>query len=346
MNTQLSSETNYGESEVNESLINETLGIYSYRQSKPLRTPEELVELMEGNGIKFDLCSKPEAVEYLRENNNYFKLSAYRKNFEKYSHGAQEGKYIDLDFAMLKDLAIIDMRLRYVLIWMALDIEHHTKIKLLNSISEHNEDGYQIVCDYFDYLQESDAENDTNYYEKLNKELERNAKNPYCGNIVMKYDEDYPIWAFIEIVSFGTLLSFLWFCADKLHDKDLDDLYFLLLPVKEIRNATAHNNCIINDLGNKSSGHKPNRNLVADLTQIGIRNKVSRNKLRNEHLRQIIHLLYVHKEIVSSEGIHKNRGTSLKELCERMEKNKAWYVNNDVLLKNYEFFKKIVDNWY
>lgn len=38
-----------------------------------------------------------------RKNNNYFKLRAYRKNFEKYVGGAKNGQYINLDFAMLKD---------------------------------------------------------------------------------------------------------------------------------------------------------------------------------------------------------------------------------------------------
>ena len=37
---------------------------------------------------------------------------------------------------------------------MALDIEHHTKLQLLRKIDEYDEDGYQIVKDYIDLLDE------------------------------------------------------------------------------------------------------------------------------------------------------------------------------------------------
>ena len=41
--------------------------------------------------------------KYLEENNNYFKLVSYRKNFHKYENGENEGKYIELDFKMLEE---------------------------------------------------------------------------------------------------------------------------------------------------------------------------------------------------------------------------------------------------
>ena len=82
---------------------------------KPQLTPKEQIEHLKKKGVKFNYISEDEAIKYLSDNNNYFKLRAYRKSFEKYTEGENEGKYIDLDFAMLKDLAIIDMRFRYTL---------------------------------------------------------------------------------------------------------------------------------------------------------------------------------------------------------------------------------------
>ena len=54
----------------------------------------------------------------------------------------------------LQILAVIDMKLRYRIVHMALDIEHHTKLQLLRMMDKFNEDGYQIVQDYLDSLSE------------------------------------------------------------------------------------------------------------------------------------------------------------------------------------------------
>ena len=116
-------------------------------KDKPILTPAQQVEHMKSKGIRFNIVSEAEAEAYLRENNNYFKLRAYRKNFDKYVGGENDGKYINLDFAMLKDLSIIDMRLRYLVIHMALDTEHFLRVKLLRRVQEEGEDGYQIVED-------------------------------------------------------------------------------------------------------------------------------------------------------------------------------------------------------
>lgn len=109
---------------------------------------EKQIEHLESKGVKFNLMSKDEALSYLRENNNYFRLRSYRKGFGKVVGGANDGQYIGLDFAMLKDLSILDMRLRNIILPMAIDIEHFYKIKLLNAVEASGEDGYQIVQDY------------------------------------------------------------------------------------------------------------------------------------------------------------------------------------------------------
>ena len=63
---------------------------------------------MKLKGIRFTIDSEEKALSYLTQNNNYFKLRAYRKNYVK----NRAGQYVGLEFAYLKDLAIIDMRMR------------------------------------------------------------------------------------------------------------------------------------------------------------------------------------------------------------------------------------------
>ena len=69
-----------------------------YKEIKPMLTPSELIEHLESKGVKFELINKEDAQKYLEENNNYFKLVSYRKNFPKYENGENCGKYINLDF--------------------------------------------------------------------------------------------------------------------------------------------------------------------------------------------------------------------------------------------------------
>lgn len=50
---------------------------------KPKLSYPEQVQHLEQKGVSFALMSKRQALIYLRDNNNFFKLSSYRKNFNK-----------------------------------------------------------------------------------------------------------------------------------------------------------------------------------------------------------------------------------------------------------------------
>ena len=74
---------------------------------KPMMSIVDMVPYMKSKNIKFEKCSEKNAEIYLRDN-NYYNVTSYKNNFIKYQCGEQKGKYIDLDFAYLKDLSIID----------------------------------------------------------------------------------------------------------------------------------------------------------------------------------------------------------------------------------------------
>lgn len=105
-------------------------------------TTTELIQHLKAKGITFNYMSTSEAQRMLDTTNYYFKLSSYRKNFVKSS----QGRYINLDFAYLTDLAAIDAQLREYLLELTLDIEHGIKTFIITNVSNNpNEDGYSII---------------------------------------------------------------------------------------------------------------------------------------------------------------------------------------------------------
>lgn len=200
-----------------------------YKESKPMLTANELIKHLDEKGVKFNMINKVDAQKYLEDNNNYFKLVSYRKNFPKYENGEKIGKYINLDFKMLMDLSIIDMRIRKTMLSIVLDLEHYAKVKLLSKIENNSKDGYIIVDKYIQDLKNK------NEYEYLEKELEKNKTGTYCGDLVTKYDGEYPIWVFVEIISFGRLIKFYRFIAEELKDRKMIDESYMLMDVREFK---------------------------------------------------------------------------------------------------------------
>ena len=219
------------------------------------------VKRLEDKGISFNVFCKERTEDYLTSNNYYYKLTSFRKNFRKHPDGVNKGKYVNLDFAYLVDLAIIDNYLRGIILEIALDIEHYSKLKLLHRLeNDEAEDGYSIVNDFMISLGQN--------RQVLEKRILEKANSSYVGDIIQHYNGNYPAWTLIEIVSFGDYLRFYKFCADRWNDKDLLNDFYLMKDVKELRNAAAHNNCILNDVTIKESKHQTNHAIKISLKSI------------------------------------------------------------------------------
>lgn len=309
-------------------------------ENKPKLSVEEQVAHLRQKGVKFEIISEEGALEYLSKNNNYFKLTAYRKTFLKHNGGKDDGKYINLEFAYLKDLAIIDMRLRYALLHLALDIEHYAKVRLIQLIENRDEDGYTIVNDFIESLSDDQKKS-------FLREIDRNRDNPYCGSIIHKYEGEFPIWAFVEVIPFGRFTMFYKYCADYFEDRKLANEYYLLLSVKALRNATAHSNCIINDLSANTANRQTSNEVSIELGKIpGVSKTIRRRKMSNVRIQQIVTLLYTHKKIVTSSGVHQHQCEVLHDVLWRMFHHIDYYATNDTIKTTFDFIKVVIDNWF
>ena len=139
---------------------------------------------------------------------------------------------------------------------MCIDVEHSLKLYILRDIENSAEDGYSIVQEYFK----------TPNGRKTATEIIHKRNNIHVSDLTLKYvypketdelfvgeispDEqvnvDMPIWAVLELMTFGDLLNF-YFYYYELKAEASDRLPItknVLYKVKDIRNACAHNNCL------------------------------------------------------------------------------------------------------
>jgi len=220
----------------------------------------EMVSYLKLKNIKFKKISERAAKKYLKNNNNYYNITAYKNNFVKYQCGKNKGKYIDLDFAYLKDLSIIDYRVRLLLFKMIIGIEHYLKMRILNTIEEiPDEDGYKIVNLYL----EQDF-NDKEHPRRIHDSIKKKVTNEYYHQIFSKYDmdkdtkiENIPIWEFLEIITFGELINFFSFFT-KYYKLEDNKYIFVLREINKLRNAVAHNSCVLSELDKKDNKHRAN----------------------------------------------------------------------------------------
>lgn len=282
-------------------------------------TTIELIDHVKNKGITFNHMTEKEAKNCLRNLSYYYKLASYRKNFKKDA----DGKYKNLDFAYLTDLAAIDMQLRQYLLELCLDVEHGIKVLLLDIISNqlHDEDGYQIVQDF---------KNGPDYGEKqYNLTITNLQHNQYLKDMSVKYSEKPPVWVFLETTSFGGLTAFTeYFCFNRSHPKKIERISKLLRYCKNIRNACAHNTPILVNLFSNSDRLDKRVGIVQGISNnIGIPN----SDTYYDKMVDLISLFYLHK-LIQSDKLGNFQYRQGKKLIDRFHRHN-WYEDENNLNK-------------
>ena len=318
---------------------------------KPMLFVDEMISYLKNKNIKFNYISENDALKYLKSNNNYYNLTSYKHNFEKYMFdGRFVDKYIDLDFAYLKDLSIIDYRVRLVLFKMIINIEHYLKMKILNTIENiDEEDGYRIVNLYLDKDFNSDK-----FPKKLHNSIFKKVGSEYYQKIFSKYDidkdkklENIPIWEFLEIITFGELVNFYEFYTREYRLREESKDVYILRDIVKLRNAVAHNSCILSDLGNKDNNYPVSYKIINFLESCDVGKEMRIKKLSNSRIKQITYTLYMFNKIVTSDGIKENVINEINDLFyNRIIYHKEYYNNNELLKSVYSYFEKIIEKFY
>lgn len=301
-----------------------------------LSIDEQISHMRDNRGIKFNIVNEQKAKEYLMFNSYYFRIKSYAKNFDKYKNGPNKDKYINLEFAYLQELSTLDMYLRKFILRMTIDIEHFLKTQLLKDFVENQqEDGYSIINKLL------------SNYPYIKDNIDRRRNSYVCCNLINRFNKDFAIWNIVEVLSFGDFINLY-----NLYYKEYNstnNLSNYLWSVKFLRNAAAHNNCLLNSLKTPYSSHF-NRNkqintIISKIPNIGKTQRIT--SMNNPVIHDLVVTLYVFNRIANKSNIKRNTMIELKELIDnRFTRNKNYFNNNDVISSYYNFFKKIVDFYY
>lgn len=274
-----------------------------------------MLEELKNENVKFKKMSEEEAIKYLEQNNNYRNICLYKNLFEKYYiDGKYVNKYIDLDFAYLKDLAIIDFELRLLLYDIISDIEHYLKFRIINLITSKDND---VIKKY------------------LNKE----TKNKYTKNL----NKNISIEELLDVLPFGKLIEFYEFFIKFAGIKEDKKYISLLKEIVTLRNRVYHNNKILANLNETIDNYVINPDVLDYLRSCKIEKKTYDTKISNSTIRQLTYALYMFNVLVTSEEVKEHINELLYKLFfERIVKNSGFYKKNKLLKSIYKYFKKII----
>lgn len=258
------------------------------------------IEHLKSRGITFKYeFNEEKAKEYLQSHNSFFRLRAYRFDFRDLGTDTYRG----LDFSYLVNLARIDDKLRKLILYMSIDMEHFSKIQLLKLITDEyaGEDACELVRQYHDSLNKRERL-------RLKNIIKCSENSTYVQNLYKKYeianwDYNFPVQVFLEIIPFGTFTHFYGFCINNIFksNKKWNSIYNLLLTVKDARNAAAHDNCFVNDLKTENvNPPKADYNMLKLLTLEGVSERERQRKFKNKKVLQIITCFYAYRELVIS----------------------------------------------
>lgn len=305
---------------------------------------DEQFKNLEDKNVQFNIMSKEEAREYLQNNTYYFKLKSYEKSFE---YNVSKNQYINLEFAYLVELSKLDMYLRELIIRISLHTEHFLKVKLIDDLTKNEkEDGYHVVRELF------------SKYPFMVDHINQKKNNSACADLIHKYENEWATWNLIEVISFGDFIRLYEFYYSLYPEQANAIVSDLIWSLKFIRNASAHNNCLLNTLrkpyvythlyDKKRKTIIVNKRLVSLLSSVPTITKNNRKKkMSNPVIHDVVASLFLFNEICTSQVFKKKIFTEFKDFMEgRLIKNKEYFSSDNVFTSIYEFIKNVVDYLY
>lgn len=214
-----------------------------YKKHQPAITIEEQIDNLKTNGL---VVKNEEYAKKILNDISYFRLiKAYSLNLK-----VKNGKYYEgVTFEQIVELYLFNANFRQILFPEIEKVEINLRCRIANYFS--------LKYGPLGYLNESNFENSEYHSEFLNEiedELRRNYKTPFVKNFRDNYeDSKLPLYALIEVFSFGTLSKFYknMISSDKKEIAKLFGVGYTYLEswlesISYVRNICAHYGRIYN----------------------------------------------------------------------------------------------------
>ena len=297
---------------------------------KKLTVPEIISYCKETLGITFNLKSEEEAAVFLAKHNYFFRLKQYADFGEK----TKSGKFINVDFGQMVELSTVDMFLRKLILKMTLDFEHYLKVKIINDSQENPaDDGYAVVESFLE------THNRVRHLiENLN-----NSSYFYNRQVFDKYKEKTSVWSIVEMLGFSDFIDFYAHYYQYFHLKCEYTPHFD--SVRRLRNAAAHNTCMISNLKPQNwfkSDIEINFELLGANLEVG--NGVISSCLKVPVLNDFAVMLSNYVKLISSPKIKEKTLEEMQEFFNgRMILHKDYFENVNEIKNAYHFAKDVLD---
>ena len=179
---------------------------------------------------------------------------------------------------------------------------------------------------------------------RILKNIRSHKSGEYCKDLIEKYYPYFPVWVFVELISFGDLLYFCSF-YEKIYGVQIINNK-LMNTVRDVRNAAAHSNCLLNKMTEKIDSTKQVNNEISSFI-IGMKNisKTSRvNNLSYKFTNSFVTVLYVYDSLMNEIPKQKRYKEIQEFMNGRVVKNKQFFQSNSKIIGVYNFHKKVIDN--
>lgn len=297
------------------------------------KTVSEIIDYCKNElGISFNLMDEDNAKNFLSKHNYFFRIKQYTDICQEKT---KSGKYIGLDFGHLVEMSTIDMFFRKFIFKMTIDFEHYLKVKLINDSQENSaDDGYLVVKKFLET------------HEKVRSYLSNIQSSNiafYNKTVFDKYLETPSVWAFVEMLSFLDLIDFYAFYYDFFRLKCDYTRHFD--SVRRLRNAAAHNSCMLCNFKPQSWFHfDPEISFELLGANLGLGPNVITSSLKIPVLGDFTIMLSNYTRLISSPKIKEKTFEEIIQFFDgRMIYHKEYFEGNTELKNSYQFARKVLE---